>query len=688
MELSDPPAPGTIAARLSPTRMHGIGSVTESEGHTPSPCTQGEGRGEGSSTKPRNFGHDDRTPTLALPRSTGGGEIDASRGKSHGHRGRFDRQLLIALSLAALVVTVRSVLIELAHSETVDAEYHLNRGIAFLTGTVGRRILNDPPLGEALCAVPMWLSGCVPGGGARGLYGHHLKPETILCLIAVWKSLLFVPLVGVAFWWCRRLYGLASAWLATALLLIEPTFAAHVGLPTVDVLGVEGIAIACIVAWRYFQQPSTRRLNYACLAIAVALLLKHTSVLVPLLVVIYAILWWHLRLWLAQRGIANRSQLDPPPWRTRFAAVGRAALLIPVMVWAFTLFDFTPPSSYLQSTVLATEKSPPNEPPLLNADWPAGMYVGSFIQGLRHNTLGHPNYLWGRNYTGALWYYFPVVAMYKVPLGIGAVMLLGLASLAIIKPRWDEWSLLIPMVGYTVWLMTTRINIGFRHFLPAYVFMLLLACRCVASDSPSPCTQGEGWGKGDSNDEKDESQRWRIRWSPGKWWLIAAWAGVLAGGLHALSYHPDYLSYISFPRAKPYLDISDSNIDWGQSLKQVRTWVKRFQRRDKRPVYLRYFGNDRESIKYYLDGLVPTRVKVLGNVGKLPPDGVLIISPIRLAGVYDPQDRYAALRKYDPVAVIGHSMLVYDLDKIRRRNPRFRWTKPREGPPAGRIYGE
>src|SRR5882762_8342155 len=110
--------------------------------------------------------------------------------------GRFDRQLLIAWALAAVFVVVRSVLIEAAHSETVDSEYHLNRGLAFLTGTVGKRILNDPPLGEALSALPMWVTRCLPSATARCLYGHHLRTETILLMIAVWKSILFLPLVG------------------------------------------------------------------------------------------------------------------------------------------------------------------------------------------------------------------------------------------------------------------------------------------------------------------------------------------------------------------------------------------------------------------------------------------------------------------------------------------------------------
>ena len=53
-----------------------------------------------------------------------------------------------------------------------------------------------------------------------------------------------------------------------------------------------------------------------------------------------------------------------------------------------------------------------------------------------------------------------------------------------------------------------------------------------------------------------------------------------------------------------------------------------------------------------------------------PLEGLLIASPVQVAGPFDPADRYASLRKLTPVAVIGHSMLVYDLDLVAGAVPR------------------
>ncbi len=64
-------------------------------------------------------------------------------------------------------------------------------------------------------------------------------------------------------------------------------------------------------------------------------------------------------------------------------------------------------------------------------------------------------------------------------------------------------------------------------------------------------------------------------------------------------HHPNYISYFNFPRHKPYLAINDSNVDWGQSLKQVRDWIDSHPQQ--KPIYLRCFGRfESPNIHYYL----------------------------------------------------------------------------------------
>src|SRR5439155_3752194 len=253
---------------------------------------------------------------------------------------------------------------------------------------------------------------------STALYGFRISADTLLLLIAIWKSLLYLPAVALAFVWGRSIYNAPAGWAAAVLLLIEPTLAAHTPLPTLDVLGVEAILFGCYFSWRCFQRPSARRLIVACFTIALALSIKHTAIILPAVVAIYAVIWRR-----------------PKAWRERVAALIFAPILIFIFVRSLMFFDMS-------------------------------LYLSSVAEGFAHADKGHVAYLFGRISKSGWWYYFPVVATYKVPIGIGLLLMLSTASLAIVRPRWDELSLLIPMIAWGIFMMCSPIDIGWRHFLP------------------------------------------------------------------------------------------------------------------------------------------------------------------------------------------------------------------------------
>jgi hypothetical protein len=473
-------------------------------------------------------------------------------------------------------------------------------------------LLNDPPLGKVLVALPELAARLWAAGDAeRWSRPFTARPEALTMLTAAWKALLFLPMVGVAFQWCRRLYGLRSAWLAAALLVVEPNFAAHIPIPALDVLATEAIFIACFLSWRYFEAPSSGRLAASAVGLAAALLIKHTAIILPAVMLTMAVLWWCVKPWREGQSLAEWRGLLPG----RRDAMARMVLLAMAALWALTLFNVSAP---VMGSDLAV---------------PAGIYIKSFLVGLIHASTGHESYLNGEVSWTGWWYYFPVIATYKVPIGVWVLIALALLSLRRTRPSWGELGLLLPMAAWTFLMMKTRINIGFRHFLTPYAFMLALSARCLAR--------------------------------PVAWVTAAAWAAVVAAGLHAATFHPDYLCYINAPRHKPYLAISDSNVDWGQSLKQVRRWIDD-RAPDGRPISLRYFGTG--DVRHYLGD----RVILLGADDPPPTGGLLIISPVYEAGLYDPRDAYAELRSREPIAVIGHCMLVYDLDQLGAEQP-FAW---------------
>jgi hypothetical protein len=577
--------------------------------------------------------------------------------------------VLRALLISALVLVPRGLLISNAQSERYDDEYHLNRGVAFLRHAIGDRALNDPPLGEALTAMPLVVTGSYSPDPAvdMGIYGHQRSPEALLNLIAIWKTILFLPMIAVAFLWVRELYGPRAGWVAVALLLIEPTFAAHIPLPTIDVLGVEGIVFACYAAWKYFQRPTFARLFLMCLAVAFALVIKHTAVILPGAIGALAVVWWVVIPWRLSRGGGFVPGPDDSPenvpsvWRRRAFQVLLACVLVPLCMWALMGFEVSQP---LKSA--SAGKYPDTQViRLLLHNWPMGAYIRAFATGFLHAESGHSSFLLGVSSLQGWWYYFPVVAAYKLPVGILALLLIGVASVFKLKPRIAELSLLIPAVAWTVFMMSSNINIGFRHFLPALTFILLLSARAAVA-----------------------SKRWM-------WTTVVA---LVVAGVHTLTYHPNYLSYLNAPYENPYLAISDSNLDWGQGLKQVRDWSLR-QAKD-RPIALAFFGTENDtSLHHYLDG-TPVQVVLRTPYDKaelqrpLPTTGLFVVSPFVLSGTYDVQHRQGAraspltITNYQlvgrrlsstdglrqlwaeaPVELIGQSLLVYDLDQIRAGQP-------------------
>jgi hypothetical protein len=568
--------------------------------------------------------------------------------------GRFEWPLILALLLVAAAVIPRSLLIARAHSETVDADFHIIRGLAYWTRTIAAKdlMMNDPPLGEGLVALPVLASNWLEGRPLDDdqIYNQPGRPERLSARCAVWNSILFLPLVGVLFVWCRRLYGQPAAWLTTAMLAVEPNFAAHIPLTTLDVVGLTGIVIGCFLAWRYFERPTTGRLVALGVGTGVALMLKHTAVMLPPLIFALAGLWWVVKPWREGESLAAwRGRL---PGRLKATSLAAAVAVGTIML--LTLFEMCPPKSPTSPTAaigMSTEQRSRflriEEALHLESPWPGGTYLRAFRSGFGHGVAGHPCYLFGEERSTGWWYYFPATATYKVPIGIGVVFGLGLLSVGWTRPRWEEWGLWLPFLAWALFMMNSKVNIGYRHFLPAYLFAMALAGRCLVGAS--------------------------ARRSAG------AWCAVAFAAVHAASYHPDYLCYMNAPRDKPYLDISDSNVDWNQGLKQARAWLdSRPPGLAGRPVWLRNFGDD--GLGYYLGN----RVVSLGDDDPSPTRGLLIISPIYVAGPYGPPGAYTALQPFEPDAVIGHGLLVYDLDRLGAGSPFRCSAAPPSDPTASR----
>jgi hypothetical protein len=365
------------------------------------------------------------------------------------------------------------------------------------------------------------------------------------------------------------------------------------------------------------------------------MLIKHTAVIVPGVFLLFAIYYWIWRPW--------RGGVTWPQWRTtlgpRATTLVRAVLIGLVAMWILLGFDYSVPARQFNDVTLSpTSRIGEIVDGSLQLRWPCGTYIGCFVSGLLVNDFGQPALIYGHISDRGWPWYFPVLMTLKTPLGIWLVMLLALASLWRVRLRPGEISIIIPLLAWVAFFTLARVNYGFRHFLPGYAFMLMWAGRCVADGIAA-------------------TMRRRL--------MVIACCAVAIAAVDSVWWHPNYLSYVNFPRDRVWMQMTDSNIDWGQSMRQIARWLDAHPPPGGKTVHVvtrtTWAGYDG---RYWLGD----RVHFIERGQTPPSDGILIISPIWVCGVYDAPDYkpYAFLRGATPVDMIGESTLVYDLDQIHR----------------------
>lgn len=186
------------------------------------------------------------------------------------------------------------------------------------------------------------------------------------------------------------------------------------------------------------------------------------------------------------------------------------------------------------------------------------------VQQIKHNFRGHGAYLLGREYSRAIWYYFPVALTIKTSLT------LLILPLAVLVTRWRafwNWALLIAL-GLLLFSLNSRVQIGVRFMLP------LLACFAIGLAAALV-------------------QAVRSLTPLGRWILIAIVALGIGGNVVAdVRVWPEALCFTNAAWGGTqigYRWLSDSNYDWGQGLPELRDWSEAHQ---VETVDVWYFGTD------------------------------------------------------------------------------------------------
>jgi hypothetical protein len=415
--------------------------------------------------------------------------------------------------------------------------------------------------------------------------------------------------LGILLWFtARRLYSTGAANFVLLLFAFSPALIAHFSLATTDGVGALMIFAAAVQVVRWRNDPS--RFQTVLLGITLGGALAAKFYTIPIFVLALAVV------------IVSRAERR---WRNVIAIAGIAF----VVLWAVYLFHISwftlqdgrlfvqsPRAEDYQLASLHTTRS-------FAIPIPAGEYVTGVIDVFRHSRWGHPSFFLGDiSPTGGWRLYYPVLIILKWPTMVLLVAICVLALTVkrrIVLPR-DVLVMLAFPALFLLFSIFSKLDIGDRHILPVYPFLLLL-CGSI----------------------------WQFQ-APRR---LAFWLVFLALGLHiadGMRYAPDYLSYFNpFVNSRDsYRLLSDSNVDWGQGLIALREYQASHPDEQ---IHMAYFGS--VYPRHYGIGAEPLREdeRVTGTV---------VVSATHLSGqlLRRPQS-YRWLLKYPRVAVLNHSLHVF-----------------------------
>src|SRR5207245_2272153 len=114
--------------------------------------------------------------------------------------------------------------------------------------------------------------------------------------------------------------------------------------------------------------------------------------------------------------------------------------------------------------------------------WLPNVYSQGFLLG-QGKAQVRPTFLMGHYSDTGWWYYFPMAFLFKT--SITVLVLFGIGLMLCVLDRktflYNEAWLLVPIAVYLGAAMMANINIGLRHILPIYPFVLLLCGKPVSA---------------------------------------------------------------------------------------------------------------------------------------------------------------------------------------------------------------
>jgi 4-amino-4-deoxy-L-arabinose transferase-like glycosyltransferase len=483
--------------------------------------------------------------------------------------------------IAGVLLTLMAVLAggaALHESVTVDEVAHIGAGLSYLQKFDLRFNEEHPPLPKVLAALPLVLRGThadyshiswtfsdafFPAYLGQWVFGEWVltkwnDPVPTLAWARAPMLVVALMLGWVLFVYARRLGGDWAGLLCLSVYVSTPAFIAFAPLVHTD-LAVTLFSLLAL--WRFaeiWRNPSRKNAAVFSFCLAAALLSKFTAMILFFAFGAFA---------LSTRWRAVNGQPIPKDearawrrlrWRPTLQGMLWAALIVYLF---YFIFSINQPTSALNRLGhgAATE-------PLRRILLPVWLYLRGVLLVLI--TSSRPTYILGHSYPHGVWFYFPILFLLKSALGFLALLLMTL-GLALTQKRGDEararaiptewvihWRVLwVSLLVFTGFCLLSRLDISIRHFsIPLVLLILLLASL------PSMI------------ERLRDSAPYAAR-------LAASLAVILTSSclfmaVRIYPYYFPYLNALSFGRPG-YTLVNDSNLDWNQSLPEVKVFIER-----------------------------------------------------------------------------------------------------------------
>lgn len=512
--------------------------------------------------------------------------------------------------------------------------------------------------------------------------------------------LLILLALGIfIFVWTKKLWGKRAGLLALFFFSFSPTFLAHGRFVTTDVAAAAAFFISSFYFIRWLRRPGAWNLILAAIFFGLAQLAKFSLFLLIPLFGFLTLCWIIIKIF-GRSDAANEEKKESSLkiiWRyiaglVLIFTVGYALIVTPVYYFHIKnypvqkqLLDMRhilksygggPDQEALASCKnfdLARIKRCPAEITIWMAEKPAPLrafsqYLFGLLMVVQRAAGGNTTYFMGEVSAAGWSLYFPIVYLLKEPLVLHiltiAAVLIALSRIfkkqnkpiqtkAGFAKRFASWldlnfesfAMLVFIALYWYTSITSPLNIGVRHVLPTFPFIFALVSSQVT-----------GWLRKKPNQKKLLSSFKYLAV-----FLLLFWQAITV-----IAIYPSFLAYFNEIVGGPkngYKYVVDSNLDWGQDLLRLKQWV---EQNKIEKIYVDYFGGG--DAKYYLDDKFQPWWGTRRPSDLKSGDYLAVSATLLQGGRGNPvpgftQDHnyYNWLNQYEPKAVIGYSIFVYQI---------------------------